>query len=187
MSLSLPFPLKRNLYFSYGVDQESMRKLTQEIVEINEDDEHLIKLFHVYNLKYEPEPIKIHIDSFGGSVYQILGLVSIMENSKTPIHTISTGVAMSAGLILLISGHRRFGHKYSTQLYHQLSAGTWGKLEDIKDDVAEYKRLQKVLEGILISKTKLTKKKMKEINTLKKDWYLTPEESLEWGIIDEII
>jgi len=187
MSLNLPLPLKRNLYFSEGVDNDSIRKLTESIVEINEDDDHLRRLFSVYNLKYEPEPIKIHIDCFGGSVYQILGLVSIMENSKTPINTISTGVAMSAGLILLISGHKRFGHKYSTQLYHQLSAGTWGRLEDIKDDVIEYKRLQKLLEGIIISKTKLTKKKLKEVNSLKKDWYLTPEESLEYGIIDEII
>lgn len=187
MSLNLPIPLKRNLYFSDGVNLESIQKLTEAIVEINDDDEHLKKLFQVYNLKYEPEPIKIYIDSFGGSVYQILGLVSVIETSKVPIHTISTGVAMSAGLIMLISGHKRFAHKYSTQLYHQVSSITWGKLEFMKDELKEFKRLQKMLDDIIIRKTKLTKKKLKEINTLQKDWYLTAEESLQFGIIDEII
>lgn len=187
MSLNLPLPLKRNLYFSEQVDQESIRKLTESIVEINEDDDHLKKLFQVYNLKYEPEPIKIYIDSYGGAVYQIFGLLAIMESSKVPIHTIATGAAMSCGFLMLICGHKRFAHKYATPLYHQVSSWAHGKLEDMKEDLKEGKRLQKMLEEIIIRKTKLTKKKLKEINTLKKDWFLTAEESLEFGIIDEII
>ena len=184
---TLPLPKQRNLYIYDGIDLYSIQKLTESIIEINEHDEHLTKLFGVYNLNYQPDPIKIHIDYFGGSVYQILGLISVIETSKVPIWTISTGVSMSAGLMLLISGHKRFAHKYSTQLYHQLSSATWGTLESIKDDVKELKRLQKILEEIITSKTKLTKKKLKEINLLKKDWFLTPKESLELGIIDEII
>jgi ATP-dependent Clp protease protease subunit len=187
MSLNLPIPLKRNLYFSDGVDQESMRKLTESIVEINEDDEHLIKLFAVYNLKYEPEPIKMFIDSYGGEVYSVFGLLAIMESSKVPIHTIATGAAMSCGFLMLISGHKRFAHKYATPLYHQVSSWTLGKLESMKDDLKETKRLQKMIDEIVVRKTKLTKKKLKEINLQRKDWYLSTQESLEWGIIDEII
>ena len=185
--ISLPLPLERNLHFTEYVENESIRKITEDIIKLNTDDEYLLKLYSVYNLKYEPQPIKIYIDSYGGSVYQILGLISIIDTSKTQIHTIATGVAMSAGMMLLISGHKRFAHQNSTILYHQLSADSWGKLEGMKDDIKEYKRLQKLLEEILLNKTKLTKKKLKEINKLKKDWYISAQESLELKIIDEII
>lgn len=187
MSITLPSPLKRNLFFSEQVDQESIRKLTESIVEINEDDEKITQIFQAYNLKYEPEPIKIFIDSYGGAVYQVFGLLSIMESSKVPIHTIATGAAMSCGFLMLISGHRRFAHKYATPLYHQVSSMSWGKLEEMKDDIKETKRIQKMIDEIVVRKTRLTKKKLKEINSLKKDWFLTPTESLQYGIIDEIL
>lgn len=185
--LNLPIPKPRNLYFYEDVNCYSIQKLSESIIEINEHDQQLLGIFKLHNLNYEPSPIKIYIDSFGGSVYQILGLISIIENSKVPVHTISTGVCMSAGFMLLISGHKRFAYKYSTQLYHQISSLTYGNLEAIKEDVKELKRLQKLLEEIIISKTKLTKKKLKEINNLKQDWFITPQQSLEFGIVDEII
>jgi ATP-dependent Clp protease protease subunit len=57
-------------------------------------------------LNIKSSPIVIYIDSYGGSVYQCLGLISVMMNSKTKIHTI-TGVANECNMIL-ISGHKRF-------------------------------------------------------------------------------
>lgn len=184
---SLPVPKERNLYFSTGVNGESVSNLVQNIIAINASDEFINKIYSAYNLQYSPEPIKIYIDSFGGSVYAVLGLIAVMDASKTPIHTYSTGVAMSAGFMMLISGHRRFAYKHSTLMYHQLGAGTWGKLEDLKDDVREFKRLDSLMKHIIISKTKIPKKKMKEFDTLKKDWLMAPEEALAWGVIDEII
>lgn len=183
----LPLPKKRELFFAEQVEQDTIKKLSEDIILINTDDNHLKRLYSVYDLTYDPSPIKIYIDSFGGSVYQVMGLLAIMENSKTPIWTYVTGAAMSCGFLMLISGHKLFGYKYSTPLYHQVSSFAWGKLEDMKDGLAETKRLQKLIDSIVIEKTKLTKKKLKEINSLKKDWFLTPQESLEFGIIDEII
>jgi ATP-dependent Clp protease protease subunit len=82
-------------------------------------------------------PIVIYIDSYGGSVYQCLGLISVMMNSKTKIHTIF-GVAMSAGFMILISGHKRFSYKHST-LLHQASSFSSGELKKIEEDVEEMK------------------------------------------------
>jgi len=185
--MSLPMPKERNLYFSEQVDQSSIKKLTEDIVAINDNDKTLVRLYDVYEFTYNPKPINIHIDSYGGNVYQILGLLSIMETSTTPIHTYATGAAMSCGFMMLICGHKRFAHKYATPLYHQVSTGTWGKLDEIKDDLKEGKRLQKIFEDIIVKKTKITRKKMKEVNTLKKDWYMSPQEALDWGVVDEII
>jgi len=185
--MSLPIPLTRNLFLSDQVSQESMLKLTEEIIKINEDDNFIKKQYRVYDVEYVPKPINLYIDSYGGSVYQIFGLIGIIEKSQTPIWTYATGAAMSCGFLLLISGHKRFAYKYSTPLYHQVSSWTIGKLEDMKADLKETKRLQVMIDNIVVSKTKLTKKKLKEVNKLKIDWFMTAHEALELGVIDEII
>ena len=133
MSENLSLPKKRDLFFTKQVDQTSIGELTQRIIEINQDDEHLKKVYSIYNLEYKPEPIKIYIDSYGGGVYQCFGLLSVIERRETPIHTIVTGCAMSAGFMILICGHKRFAHKLSTPLYHQVSSGAIGTAKEIEE------------------------------------------------------
>jgi len=183
----IPLPRKRDLFFTKQVNQDSIGDITQKIIEINADDEHLKKVYAIYNLKYQPEPIKIYIDSYGGQVYQCFGLLSVMERSQTPIHTIVTGCAMSCGFMMLISGHKRFAHKLSTPLYHQVSGGAIGTVKEIEDELFEAKRLQEKLEEIVKDKTNISKKKLKEIFDTKKDWFMTSEEALELGVVDEIL
>jgi ATP-dependent Clp protease protease subunit len=187
MGENLPLPKKRDLFFIKQVDQASIGDVTQKIIEINQDDEHLKKVYSIYGLKYEPEPIKIYIDSYGGYVYQCFGLLSVMERSETPIHTIVTGCAMSCGFMMLISGHKRFAHKLSTPLYHQVSGGAFGTVKEMEEKIEESKRLQEQLESIVREKTNISKKKLKEIFDTKKDWYMTSEEALSLGVIDEIL
>lgn len=187
MAEHLPLPKKRDLFFTKQVDQSSIGELTQKIIEVNQDDEHLKKIYNVYGLTYNPEPIQIYIDSYGGSVYQCFGLLSVMERSQTPIHTIVTGCAMSAGFMILISGHKRFAHKLSTPLYHQVSSGAIGTVKEMEEKLEESKRLQKQLEDIVKEKTDITKKRLREIFDTKKDWYMTSEEALELNVVDEIL
>ncbi len=187
MGEHLPLPKKRDLFFTKQVDQASIGDITQKIIEINQDDEHLKKVYSIYGLKYQPEPINIYIDSYGGYVYQCFGLLSVMERSETPIHTIVTGCAMSCGFMMLISGHKRFAHKLSTPLYHQVSSGAFGTVKDMEEKIEESKRLQEQLESIVKEKTNISKKKLKEIFDTKKDWYMTSEEALSLGVVDEIL
>ena len=177
----------RNLYLANQVDQTSINLLTKEIIEINENDEFLKGYYKLYNLVYEPNPIKIYIDSYGGYVYQCFGLLSIMEASKTPIHTIVTGCAMSCGFMIAITGHRRFGHKKSTYLYHQVSGGTDGKVKDMEEELEETKRLQQEIENNTVEKTNISKKRLQEVYLGKKDWFITTNEALTLKIIDEVI
>ena len=164
-----------------------MNKLTKSIIEINEDDEYLQKLYGVHDIKYKPQPIQMYIDSYGGAVYQCFGLLGVMEKSKTPIHTIVTGAAMSCGFMILISGHKRFGYKHSTPLYHQVSTGFYGKVQDMEEKLEESKRLQKKIEDITFERTSISKKKLAEILKNKKDWFMTAEEALTLGVIDGIL
>lgn len=183
----LPLPTERDLFSAKQVEQSTIEELSRKIIEINNDDEKLKKIYDIYGFEYRPKPIKIYIDSYGGEIYSCLGLISIIENSKTAIHTIVTGTAMSCGFMILISGHKRFAHKNSTVMYHQASTGFWGKIKDMKEDYDETKRLQSVLESIVLEKTKIKKEDLKKVYNRKKDWYIDSKTALKLKVVDETI
>lgn len=187
MAITLPSPIERNIFFSCQVDQSTIRGVSERIVSINADDETIKKVYAAYGLDYTPAPITIYIDSYGGAVYQCFGLLSIMESSKVPIYTYATGAAMSCGFMMFISGHRRFIYKNATVMCHQVSGGGHGSLKTLEDDVKEYKRVQKIIDRIIVQKTKISKKRLKEVFNQKLDWFINAEEALKLGVADEII
>jgi ATP-dependent Clp protease, protease subunit len=187
MEIQIPKPKERDLYLSQQVDQSSINSLTKSIVEINSSDMEIEKMSSLYGFTYSPQPIKIWIDSYGGLVYQCFGLLGIIENSKTPIHTIVTGCAMSCGFLISISGHKRFGYEKSTYLYHQVSGGTFGKVKDMEEDIIETKRLQKMIEEHTLQKTRIDQNKLQSLYEQKKDWFIDTKQALKLGIIDEVI
>lgn len=180
-------PMARDLFLNDVVDQKMIGALTKSIIEINNSDLELSKLYSVWNLQYKPEPILIYIDTYGGYVYQMLGLLGIMEKSKTPIHTVVTGAAMSCGFMILICGHKRFAYKYATPMYHQIGSWHQGKIQDLKEDLVQSEKLQSLIEKIVIQKTKIKKAKLKELLVKKIDWYFTAKKALEYSVIDEIL
>lgn len=184
---TIELPKERTILFTKQVDQESISKLTEKIIEINEHDRYLEKLYELHCLTYIPKPIKILIDSYGGQVYQILGCVGVIESSKTRIHTIATGAAMSCAFILLISGHFRSCLQHATPMYHQISSNGGGKIQDLEEDLNETKRLQKWLEQFTLRKTLITKEKLEEIKKKKFDWFFTAMEAVKYGVVDEIL
>jgi ATP-dependent Clp protease protease subunit len=185
--ITLPNPKNRNLYLAKQVDQDSINSISKAIIEINQDDEHLKKMYAVYDLEYVPKPIKLYIDSYGGYVYQCFGLLGIMRNSAVPIHTIVTGCAMSCGFLISIAGHKRFGYHKSTYLYHQVSSGSIGKAKDMEEDVIETLRLQSMIEEHTLEYTRISGKKLKKVYKGKLDWFIGTKEALKLKIIDEVI
>ena len=183
----IPAPLDRKLFFTSQVDQTTIGDLSKKIVLINKDDDDLEKIYANNGLAYTRNPIQIYIDSYGGYVYQCFGLLSVMNTSKTPIHTILTGAAMSCGFMMLIHGHRRFAHELSTGMYHQVSSGAWGKIKDMEEDVEESKRLQNMIMELTVKKTKIPLDVLKDNYERKRDWFMNSKTMLENGVIDEII
>lgn len=186
-TINLPSPKERNLFFDKQVNQSSINALSKDIIDISEHDEYIKKIYEIHDLKYTPKPIKIYIDSYGGYVYQCLGLVGIMRSCKTEIQTIVTGCAMSCGFLIAISGHKRFGYPRSTYLYHQVAGGAFGKVKDIEEELVEILRLQQAVEEITLESTSITKKMLEKAYRSKKDWYITSEQAIKLRVIDEII
>jgi ATP-dependent Clp protease protease subunit len=182
---ALPSPKDRVLFLSTDVDAASMNALTKSILEINENDAHIKKTYALHDLEYTPKPIKIYIDSYGGYLYQCMGLLSVMEKSAVPVHTIVTGCAMSCGFLIAISGHKRFGYENSTYMYHQVSSGGHGKTKDLEENFMETLRLQRKIEELTARKTKIKASKLKKIYETKRDWFIESAEALKLKVIDD--
>jgi ATP-dependent Clp protease protease subunit len=185
--LQIPSPMSRDLYLAKQVDQASINEITKQIIEINDTDQEIALISKIYGFDYNPKPIKFYIDSYGGYVYQCLGLLGVMEKSQIPIHTIVTGCAMSCGFLISIAGHERYGYPGSTYLYHSVSSGTFGATKQMEEDVIETKRLQKIIEKHTLKNTEITKDELREIYEKKIDWYIDSKLAKKLGVIDEII
>ena len=164
---------KKTLFLSDDVDNESIGKLTWSILQqIREDDEKDEK-----EKDYKREPIKLYINSYGGSVSDMWGLIDVILNSKTPIYTYCTGYAMSAAFKIFLAGHKRYCYKHSTFMYHQMSCWRSGKYQDLVEDREEMDWLNKKIEEYVIDRTNLTKDDINEIREKKKDFYIHSDTS----------
>ena len=164
---------KRTFYLSDYVDI---------LYQIREDDEKDEK-----EKDYKREPIKLYINSYGGSVYDMWGLIDVILNSKTPIYTYCTGYAMSAAFKIFLAGHKRYCYKHSTFMYHQMSCRLSGKLQDIEEDREEMDDQNTQIEEYVIDRTNLTKDDIKEIREKRKDFYIHSDKAVKYGIVDEVL
>ena len=95
--------------------------------------------------------IPINIDSYGGSVYALLGMLELIRTSPVPVATYVATKAMSCGAVLFSAGTDgyRFISPNATVLVHQVSSVAYGKVEDIEVSSKHTTALNKQLMGIL--------------------------------------
>lgn len=133
------------------------------------------------------KPIKLYINSPGGSVDSGLALYDAIKNSKSPIHTVCNGLAASMGAVLLGAGKKghRYANKHARIMIHQPSGGFIGKSSDMENYASEIVRMRKLINELLAKDTGQTVKKV-SIDT-EKDFFMTADEALKYGLIDKII
>lgn len=131
------------------------------------------------------KPILILIHSDGGDAYVAFTIVDIMLSSVTPIHTVNIGSAMSAGVLLLLGGSRRFCTKHSRAMIHTGSAMLGGTYEQVESGSDDYKRMIKEMEIYILSRTGMDRRIFSRKKS--KDWYLNSNDQLKYGLIDTII
>ena len=173
----------RTIFLGDDIDEKSMSYIQFILLGmIHSDDEKDSK-----EKDFERKPIKMYINSHGGSLHDMWGLVDIMLNSKTPIHTYCTGYAYSAGFKIFLAGAKRYCYKHSMFCYHQLYSWSEGKYQDLVEERELVDAWQREIEDYVANRTNLTKKLLKEIKIKKKDFYMRAEDAVEYGIVDEIV
>lgn len=174
---------KRIFYLSDEIDNNVVGKLCYQLLMLNEQDDEREKK----EVGYKRKPIKLYIQSFGGSVYDALAFVDSIMNSKTPVWTYSNGYAMSAGFLIFLAGQKRYATRHTTFLYHQISF--WlgnSKFQEFVDNVKEMEYIQEKCEDFVCSRTKIKKTQLLKIRNSKQDFYIHSNDFVKLGICEVV-
>ena len=138
------------------------------------------------NRKDKEAPVNLMINSPGGDVHEMLGIIDYIESLNVKVNTICRGRAFSAAAIILACGTgSRMMSRRSTVMFHQSSSFLGGKMSDISAYLDNVKNIEKSIYDILADKTNKDQSWWKD--NMKSDLYLTAEQLKEYNVIDIII
>ena len=131
--------------------------------------------------------VSIYINSPGGSVYAGLGIYDTMQYIQSDVSTICTGMAASMAAVLLVAGakDKRFALKHSRVMIHQPLGGARGQASDILIAAQEIEKTKKELYTIISEHSGQPIEKIYADGD--RDFWMTSQEALEYGMIDEIL
>jgi ATP-dependent Clp protease protease subunit len=138
--------------------------------------------------KEDPDKdIDFYINSPGGSVSSGLAIYDAMQIIKPDVATICIGQAASMGAVLLAGGaaNKRFCLKHGRVMIHQVSAGFQGTTADINVQAAEINRYMDILMKILAEHTGKDADKVRK--DCDRDYFMSAEESVSYGIVDKVL
>lgn len=131
--------------------------------------------------------INLYINCPGGIISAGLAIYDTMELIKPDVSTICVGLAASMGTVILAAGakSKRYALPNATIHMHQAVGGAQGQAADIEIAAREIMRLQEIIRNIL---AKHTGQPMEKIaHDTDRDFYLSPEQAMEYHIVDEIL
>jgi ATP-dependent Clp protease, protease subunit len=136
----------------------------------------------------DPEQdIRLYINSPGGVVYSGLAIYDTMQMIKPDVATFCIGMGASMAAVLLAGGAKgkRFALPNSRVMIHQGSAGFRGAVPDIEVVARETLNLTRKLTEILAQHTGQPFDRVKR--DTERDYYMTADEALEYGVVDEVL
>lgn len=156
--------------------------------DVNEHSANVIVAQLLFLANEDPKKdISLYINSPGGSVYDALAIYDTMQFIGPDVATFGIGVQASAAAFLLSSGTKgkRSALQHATVMIHQPSSGTRGKVTDQEIDLQESLRIKLLLESIMAKNTGQKPSKIHE--DMERDKWLTAQEALKYGIVDNVI
>ena len=156
--------------------------------EINDSIANIIIAQLLFLTAADPDKdIYVYINSPGGSVTSTIAIYDTIQYIKSDVSTICIGMAASGAALILASGAKgkRFALPNSRIMVHQPLGGAQGQVTDIEIQTRELKRIKDTLNKIL---TYHTGQKLEKIEKdTDRDFYMTAQESKEYGLVDEVI
>jgi ATP-dependent protease ClpP protease subunit len=155
-------------------------------------DELRNKFLSLKDFKYEK--IVIDLLSFGGSVFDALGMVALIEEQQKGgklVEIRARGIVASAGLIIMVSGspgHRLIG-KHSLVMFHELSQFKFLAVEtpsDKEEEARIFRMIQDKLNSYIASKSKIPEKDLCGL-IKKKEFWVDAKGAIEYGFADKLI
>jgi ATP-dependent Clp protease protease subunit len=131
--------------------------------------------------------INLYINSPGGDITSLFAIYDTMQYIKPDVSTICMGQAASAAAVLVLAGTKgkRYALPHSRILLHQPHGGAQGQAVDIEIQAKEITRYRKLLEELIAEHTGQPLDKVSKDTD--RDYILTAEEAVEYGVVDEVI
>jgi len=172
--------IDNHIYFYSSVTKKSMFDLNKEIRYVGQ------KMQDVGN-KYDisPPPIKLHINSNGGSIFAAMSCVDTIITSPVEVHSIVEGAAASAATLISVVCKKRYIKPHSFMLIHQLSTVFWGKMHEFDDEMKNLDNLMKLIKNIYKEHTNVKEDKIDEI--LKHDIWWDAKKCKKLNLVDDIL
>jgi len=147
-----------------------------------------VKKVMLLNREDEFSPIDVLINTTGGEINSGMLMYDVIQNSKAPIRTFCIGRAYSMGAVLFAGGnHGRYMLPHSELMLHEplingRLGGSSSSIKSISDSLMDIRRM---MNGVLAKHTGRTEEEIERATGY--DHYFSPEESLEFGLCDEIV
>jgi len=155
---------------------------------INDQVANVIIAQLLYLEREDPDKdISLYIHCPGGIISAGLAIYDTMQLMRPNVSTICVGLAASMGTLLLCAGTKgkRYALPNSTIHMHQAFGGAQGQAADIEIAAREIMRIQDIIRGILAKHTGQPLEKI--THDTDRDFYLNPEQAVEYGIVDEVL
>jgi len=155
---------------------------------INDQVANVIIAQLLYLEREDPDKdISLYIHCPGGIISAGLAIYDTMQLIRPAVSTICVGLAASMGTLLLCSGTKgkRYALPNSTIHLHQAFGGAQGQAADVEIAAREIMRMQELIRGIIAKHTGQPMEKI--VHDTDRDFYLNPEQAVEYGIVDEIL
>ncbi len=155
---------------------------------IDDDVANLVIAQMLFLTKEDPDrDIELYLNTPGGSVIAGLAIYDTIQYIKPDVATTCVGHAMSMGAVLLAGGTKgkRLSLPNSRVMIHQGSAGFHGTPSDIDIVAREVLRYKSLLIDLLSKHTGQPREKVEK--DIDRDYYMSPEEALQYGIIDKVL
>ena len=168
---------QRKLFLNVDVEQLSVADIVKHIMQYNKEDKGIDPK--------DRQPILLYVTSNGGEVDSGFELIDIIQNSKTPVHTINLGYQYSMGFLIGLAGHKRYATQNAKFLMHDGSNFVYNSGAKAQDQMEFQKKVDERVKQYILSRSKLTSEEYD--SKLRVEWYLFASEAKDKGFVDYII
>ena len=162
----------RSILISGEIDKKMAEKVVNQLLMLEAEND---------------DPIKVFIDSPGGDVDSAYAIFDMIRFVKPKVTMIAMGLAASAGALILLAGDKenRFGFPNSHYLIHQPLSGIRGVATEIEIHAKEIEKTRQKINALI---AKETGKSLAQVEKdTDRDYWMSAEEALDYGLISKII
>lgn len=168
---------KRTIVLNAEIDESILETVVLPLKDFEQDED-------------KSTPVKLILNTPGGSVADGLMLCNIIDNYKKPLDIIVPSYSCSMGTIILCSGNKNLNvtkkaYPFSFALFHSGQTYVGGESTSVEDVMNFNKGVDNKIRDYIIANTNITEELYDAHH--RKQWYISAEEMLEYGLIDEII